>query len=120
MMWPRKLLLPCWWSSFVCEATFSLESQIASTPHHLVTKRCEIILFDEDRPSDSPFVERVWRCLSLGTTPFLSIAASCCELVVSRLGGKVTVTVRGPETRATPVGDCPGDADAVFIQDYAL
>src|SRR5258708_13486265 len=52
--------------------------------------RCEMILFDEDRPSDSPFVERVWRCHSEGAAPFLSIAASRCELVVGRLQGKVT------------------------------
>ncbi len=49
-----------------------------------------MILFDEDRPSDSPFVERVWRCHSEGAAPFLSIAASRCELVVGRLQGKVT------------------------------
>jgi len=64
---------------------------------------CEMIIFDEDRPSDSPFVERIWRCHSEGAAPFLSIAASRCELVVSRLQGKVTMTVRGPETRATPM-----------------
>ena len=74
-----------------------------------------MIIFDEDRPSDSPFVERVWRCHSEGTAPFLSIAASRCELIVSRLQGKVTVTVRGPETRATPVGDCPGGGEWVGI-----
>ena len=74
-----------------------------------------IIIFDEDRPSDSPFVERVWRCYSEGAAPFLSIAASGCELVVSRLGGKVTVTVRGPETRATPLGDCPGGGEWLGI-----
>jgi AraC-like DNA-binding protein len=74
-----------------------------------------MIIFDEDRPADSPFVERVWRCHSEGTAPFLSIAASHCELVVSRLGGKVTVTIRGPETRATPVGDCPGDGEWLGI-----
>src|SRR5262249_53575271 len=50
-----------------------------------------------------------------GTAPFLSIAASRCELVVSRLGGQVTMTVRGPETRATPLGDCPGDGEWVGI-----
>jgi hypothetical protein len=54
---------------------------------------CEMIIFDEDRPSDSPFVERVWRCHSEGAAPFLSIAASRCELVVSRLQGKVTMTM---------------------------
>ncbi|GHO87319.1 helix-turn-helix domain-containing protein [Dictyobacter formicarum] len=74
-----------------------------------------MIIFDEDRPSDSPFVERVWRCHSEGATPFLSIAASRCELVISRLQGKVTVTVRGPETRATPIGDCPGDGEWLGI-----
>ncbi len=70
-----------------------------------------MILFDEDRPSDSPFVERVWRCHSEGAAPFLSIAASRCEMVVSKLGGKVTMTVRGPETRATPMGDSPADGE---------
>ena len=74
-----------------------------------------MILFDEDRASDSPFVERVWRCHSEGADPFLSLAASRCELVVSRLEGKITVTVRGPETRATPLGDCPGDGEWLGI-----
>ena len=74
-----------------------------------------MILFDEDRASDSPFIERVWRCHSESAHPFLSIAASRCELVVSRLGDKITVTVRGPETRATPMGDCPGDGEWLGI-----
>ena len=74
-----------------------------------------MIIFDENRPSDSPFVERVWRCHSEGAAPFLSIAASRCELVVSKLEGKVTMTVRGPETRATPQGDCPGDGEWLGI-----
>jgi AraC-like DNA-binding protein len=74
-----------------------------------------MILFDEDRASDSPFVERVWRCHSEGAHPFLSIAASRCELVVSRLGGKITVTMRGPEIRATPLGECPGDGEWLGI-----
>src|SRR5262249_39094835 len=47
--------------------------------------------------------------------PFLSIAANRCELVVSRLGGQITMTVRGPETKATPMGDCPGDGEWVGI-----
>jgi hypothetical protein len=74
-----------------------------------------MILFDEDRASDSPVVERVWRCHSEGAHPFLSIAASRCELVVSKLQGKVTVTVRGPETRATPLGECPGGGEWLGI-----
>jgi hypothetical protein len=74
-----------------------------------------MIFFDEDRGSASPFVERIWRCHSEGAHPFLSIAASRCELVVSKLQGKVTVTMRGPETRATPIGDCPGDGEWLGI-----
>lgn len=74
-----------------------------------------MILFDEDRASDSPFVERVWRCHSEDTHPFLSIAASRCELVVSRFESKITVTVRGPETRATPMGECPGGGEWLGI-----
>jgi len=74
-----------------------------------------MLIFDEDRASDSPFVERVWRCHSEGAAPFLSIAASRCELVVGRLGGKVTMTVRGPATRAIPIGDCPSDGEWLGI-----
>jgi len=70
-----------------------------------------MIIFDEERPSDSPFVERIWRSHSEGTAPFLSIAVSRCELVVTKLHGKITMTVRGPETRATPLGDSPSDGE---------
>lgn len=75
-----------------------------------------MIIFDEDRPSDSPFVERVWRCHSEGAGPFLSIAQSHCELVVTRFQGKITLTVRGPETRATSLGDCPADGEWLGIK----
>lgn len=75
-----------------------------------------MILFDEDRPSDSPFVERIWRCHSEGTDPFLSIAQSRCELVITRFYGKVTLTVRGPETKATALGDCPTDGEWLGIR----
>ena len=70
-----------------------------------------MIIFDEERPSDSPFVERIWCSHSEGTAPFLSIAVSRCELVVTKLHGKITMTVRGPETRATPLGDSPSDGE---------
>jgi len=84
-------------------------------PLRVNSKEYEMIIFDENRPSDSPIVERVWRCHSEGAAPFLSIAATRCELVVTRLQGKVTMTVRGPETRATPLGDCPGDGEWLGI-----
>lgn len=75
-----------------------------------------MIIFDEERPSDSPFVERIWRCHSEGVGPFLSIAQSRCELVVTRFQGKTTLTVRGPETRATSLGDCPSGGEWLGIR----
>jgi AraC-like DNA-binding protein len=62
----------------------------------------------EDRASDSAFIERVWRCHSERAGPFLSIAASHWEMVVMRYRGNTTITVRGPETRAT-TADCPAE-----------
>lgn len=57
----------------------------------------------EERLSDSPLVERIWRAQSERTGSFLSIAASHWELVVSTYQGQTAVTVRGPETRVTPM-----------------
>ena len=57
----------------------------------------------QERPSDSPFVERIWRAQTERTGDFLSVAASQWEMVVSRYHGETTVTVRGPETKATPM-----------------
>ena len=75
-----------------------------------------MIIFDEDRPSDSPFVERTWRAHSEGASPFLSIAESRSEMVVTKHHGKLTLTVRGPETKATPLGDCPADSEWLGIR----
>ena len=54
-----------------------------------------------DRPSDSPFVERVWRSHSDRAGVFHSMAACHWVMVVTRLEGKTFLTVRGPETMAT-------------------
>lgn len=55
----------------------------------------------EERFSDSPFVERIWRAQTERTGPFLSIAASHWEMVVSKYHGNTAITVRGPETKVT-------------------
>ena len=55
----------------------------------------------EDRLSDSPFVERIWRAQIERTGSFSSIAMSGWEMVVSRYQDKTYMTVRGPETSAT-------------------
>jgi len=55
----------------------------------------------EDRLSNSPFVERIWRAQTERTGSLISIAMSGWEMVVSRYQDKTYLTVRGPETRAT-------------------
>jgi hypothetical protein len=72
------------------------------------------ILF-EDRPSDSPFVEKIWRCHSERGGAFLSVAASHFEMAVTRLKGKVCLTLRGPETKATNI-DCPAEGEWLGIR----
>jgi AraC-like DNA-binding protein len=73
-----------------------------------------LITFD-DRPSDSPFIERVWRSRSDRADTFLSIAANHFEMVVTRHLGKTFLTLRGPETKAT-TADCPADAEWLGIR----
>jgi AraC-like DNA-binding protein len=76
--------------------------------------KTEFIHFD-DRLSDHPFVERVWRCHSDRADSFLSIAANNFEMAITRLGGKTSLTLRGPETMATTM-DCPADGEWLGIR----
>jgi AraC-like DNA-binding protein len=69
----------------------------------------------EDRASDHPFVEKVWRCHTDRADTFLSVAANSFEMVLTRLGGKSFLTLRGPETAPTPV-DCPAEGQWVGIR----
>jgi hypothetical protein len=73
------------------------------------------ISFDNDRSSDSPFIERVWRCHSEHAGTFLSVASSHWEMVISRVQGESIVTVRGPETKPTEVL-CPADGEWLAIR----
>lgn len=73
------------------------------------------IRFDADRPSDSPYVERVWSCHSDAGGCFLAVASIHWELVVTRLGGQATVTLHGPETRAREV-QCPPNGEWFVIR----
>jgi AraC-like DNA-binding protein len=73
-----------------------------------------ILRFDE-RASDSPYIERIWRSHSERAGSFSSIAASHWEMVVTRRHGETFLTVRGPETRATPM-DCPADGEWLGIR----
>lgn len=69
----------------------------------------------EDRPSDSPLVERVWRCHSERAGTFLSMAASNLEMVVTRHRGRTFLTLRGPETKATQA-DCPAEGEWLAVR----
>ena len=66
----------------------------------------------EERPSDSPFVERIWRDAAGDRQPinFISIAEHHWSMVVTKFQGQTILTVRGPETQATPAHD-PGGAE---------
>jgi AraC-like DNA-binding protein len=67
------------------------------------------------RPSDSPLVETVWHSQSEEAVPFISMADRHWEIVVTKHEGKTFLTVRGPETRATPAHGLIG-AEFVGIQ----
>jgi len=73
------------------------------------------IHFDTDRPSDSPFVERVWSCHSASGGPFLAVASTHWEFVVSRVAGQTMFTLHGPETKPREV-HCPADGEWFAIR----
>src|SRR5512140_1140884 len=68
----------------------------------------------EERPSDSPLIEAVWRNESTQPGPFISMAESQFELVVTCLRGRSFITARGPTTAASPAYS-PADAEFVGI-----
>jgi AraC-like DNA-binding protein len=74
-----------------------------------------LISFDDDRASDSPYIERVWRCHSERAGTFLSVASNHWEMVVTFLQGRSIVTLRGPETKPTEV-PCPADGEWLAIR----
>lgn len=69
-----------------------------------------MFLVVEDRLSDLPCVERVWTAHNDRADEFLSVAATNCEMVVSRYRDQTFLTLRGPETRMTTV-DCPPEGE---------
>jgi hypothetical protein len=64
-------------------------------------------LENEHRPSDSPYIHRVWRSHASGVARMTSIATSNWELVFWRHEGRLGAAVRGPETTVSSadVGD---------------
>jgi AraC-like DNA-binding protein len=68
----------------------------------------------EERPSDSSFVQAIWRHQSERSASFISTAGTHWEMVMMKHKGRSTLTVRGPETKATPA-DVPADAEWLGI-----
>ncbi|MEO3752690.1 helix-turn-helix domain-containing protein [Streptomyces sp. B6B3] len=66
----------------------------------------------ESRPSDSPFVEAVWRSRSRGVDRMTSVAATTWDLVVCEQRGRIMVTVQGPESAASRA---PVPEEAAFV-----
>jgi hypothetical protein len=78
-------------------------------------KRAAEVFALEARASRSPLVEETWQARSDHEEPFISVAATHWEMVVTRQRGSSWLTVRGPETRATIV-PVPDDAEFFGIQ----
>ncbi|WP_418960828.1 helix-turn-helix domain-containing protein [Streptomyces tritici] len=66
----------------------------------------------ESRPSELPFIERVWRSRSEDVSRMMSVATSHWELVFWEHRGEVQAAVLGPEAKASPA---PVPGDAVFF-----
>jgi hypothetical protein len=74
-----------------------------------------MLLRFEQRLSDSPYIERVWRSHSLTSGSFYSMAEPNLELVVARVNGTAQVILRGPVTRAS-MADCPAGGEWLGIR----
>lgn len=63
----------------------------------------------EERLSDAPFVERIWRGQTDEPGEFTSIAISHWSLVIWHENGAINIALRGPETVAT-IAPVPADS----------
>jgi AraC-like DNA-binding protein len=70
-----------------------------------------IVDFDS-RQADAPFIQTVYQARSVGGGSFVSTAASNWEMVITRQKEKITLSIRGPETKAAPA---PIPTDAEFL-----
>lgn len=83
-----------------------------------VDRSLDLALGVEQRPSDSPYVERIYRAGEVtGSLParMRSVANSNWELVVWHDRGETHVAVRGPETMPTVLDLAPHDVETFGI-----
>jgi len=74
----------------------------------------EIFSFDEGRAT-SPIAAKVWRTRSVPIDTLTSVAKTHWLMVVTKHRGRTSLTVRGPETKASTV-PIPQDTDFLGIQ----
>ena len=67
------------------------------------------------RLSDSRFIDSVWNSHSERGGQFMSVAVNQWGLVFTRIAGKLSIFVRGPETVAT-TADCPPEGEWMGVQ----
>lgn len=75
----------------------------------------------DHRDPQSPYVDVIWRTRTGDVAPdetFMSIAEPHWSMVITTMWDKTTLTMRGPETRATPAG-IPPNAD-IFGVNFKL
>ncbi|MGW5557962.1 helix-turn-helix domain-containing protein [Micromonospora sp. NPDC003944] len=68
-----------------------------------------------DTETDASIVDRVWRTSSDAEDTMTSAARTCCQLILTRRQGRLLVSLRGPETRAT-TATVPSDAEFLGIR----
>lgn len=72
-------------------------------------------LIFESVPGDVRLVQRVWTAACDGATTFSSLAKATPMIAFARSGGRTTVHLRGPETKATPM-TCPADTEFFGVE----
>ena len=78
--------------------------------------RRAIQIFDIDEARiGSPIAEKIWRTQSEPFASFTSVAVTHWEMVVTKQRGRMSLTVRGPETHAT-VSPIPEDAEFFGVE----
>jgi len=68
----------------------------------------------KSRESDSSLVEGIWHTESIGGGSFISTAVNQFEIVITKVNGKTSLTLRGPETVAS-LAPIPVDAEIFGI-----
>lgn len=73
------------------------------------------MIVDLDTQSlDSPFIQAIYQARSVGGGSFMSTAVTNWEMVITKQRGKITISLRGPETKASPAL-IPEDAEFLGI-----